>query len=236
MQSLPDTITEHALLIATQHGDRLALGALYTRYFSILHHDISTMLNDEDAEDVVHDVFTALCTTARRIRLRGTVRQYLFAAVRNRARDIMAHYRVRARLETKDGSDLGGIIADQPKSTDHEILIRELEDIAEHSLLRLAPRCREAIRHAESTPTYHALALILGVKTSTARTLLWRARRELRFYFIAAGWTELPRPQRYHGQSLHKTIATPNAPSPAPPNEQPTCGTCILRARCEAHD
>lgn len=232
MQSPPDALAERALLAAMQHGDGDALAMLYARYFRMLHHDISTMLSADDAEDVIQDVFLALCTNAKRIRVRGTVRQYLFAAVRNRARDLIARHRVRAHSETHDLADLTTSLTQEPRQADEDVLLHELTMVITRGLARLAPRCREAITHAESIRTYQELANVLGVKVSTARTLLWRARRELRIYFTLAGWTELPRPQSYHGHTPQPRQSPVSDVQHAPDATSPACVACRLRALC----
>lgn len=193
MQSRQDIHAELALVQAARDGDDRAMAMIYQRYHDILCIDIRKYVSDDDAEDIVHDVFAALCVNRHRFHIRNTLRQYLFAAVRNRARDAMARKRTEEQFQLHANVTAYTIGARSATPADHAILLAELETLIECGLARLTPRCREALRSIAEAGSYGVLSQQLGVGIPTVHTFLWRGRREMRAYLSAHGWTELVR-------------------------------------------
>lgn len=78
---------EMSLWLAVQKGDRKAFAVLFDLHAGALYRFASRLLNDaRDAEDVVQEVLLSMLQGSGFNPSRGTLRAYLFGAVRNQAR------------------------------------------------------------------------------------------------------------------------------------------------------
>jgi RNA polymerase sigma-70 factor (ECF subfamily) len=93
--ALPD-LSDEELLKEFQAGNTQAFELIYNRYKGILYIHAYKMLRDEDeAKDVVQELFTKLYTKAGILLLKTTFSAYLYTAVRNRILDIIAHKKIK---------------------------------------------------------------------------------------------------------------------------------------------
>jgi len=152
------------LLEQLRNGDAQALRHLYDRY----KHDLLTvaafLLADQSAaEDVLHDVFVAFATSARRLNLRASLRSYLIACVANRARD---QHRRRARQTVPLGD------RDLPSAEMEPIHAAINGEDAQHlreALLRLPYDQRAVITlHLHGDMTFREIARQQGISVNTA--------------------------------------------------------------------
>lgn len=120
-QNLPD-LSDEALLQEFQAGNIQAFEVLYNRYNGLLYIHAYKMLRDEDeAKDVVQELFAKLYTISNTICLKTTFSAYLYTSVRNRILDIIAH----KRIKTAYLASLGEFLDQGIPTTDH--LMREKE-------------------------------------------------------------------------------------------------------------
>ncbi len=78
------THTDHQLLELLGRQDRAAFTELYTRYWAVLASFAKKLLGDEEeALDVVQDVFAKIWTSSQTLEIAGNIRSYLYASVRN---------------------------------------------------------------------------------------------------------------------------------------------------------
>jgi RNA polymerase sigma-70 factor (ECF subfamily) len=82
---MPD---DERLIAQLKRGDKEALRQIYIEYKDNLMTVATSLLHDTGAaEDVLHDVFVSFAGSVGRLRLRGSLRNYLIASVVNRIRD-----------------------------------------------------------------------------------------------------------------------------------------------------
>ena len=81
-------LEDRLLVWKFKHGSRDAFCRLYEKYRDDLLKLAISLLNEADqAEDIVHDVFTVFIRDAGRFRLTGSLKGYLATCVANRARN-----------------------------------------------------------------------------------------------------------------------------------------------------
>ena len=81
-------LEDRLLVWKFKHGSKDAFCRLYEKYRDDLLKLAISLLNERDqAEDVVHDVFTSFIRNARQFRLTGSLKSYLATCVANRARN-----------------------------------------------------------------------------------------------------------------------------------------------------
>jgi RNA polymerase sigma-70 factor, ECF subfamily len=99
---LPD---DDCLISGLRKGDPSALRAIYLSYKDDLFTAARIVLGDPSgAEDCLHDVFVNLASSASRLRIRSSLKGYLFTCVANRAKD-MIRMRSRTVADLGDGRD-----------------------------------------------------------------------------------------------------------------------------------
>ncbi|TFF37773.1 RNA polymerase sigma factor [Mucilaginibacter psychrotolerans] len=79
------TLTDTELVELLRHQDRLAFSEIFNRHWGHLYVHALKMLKDEDeAKDIVQDVFTSLWTKSGSYQILSSLQAYLFGCVRHR--------------------------------------------------------------------------------------------------------------------------------------------------------
>lgn len=77
-------LTDHELLEMSKAGDSLAFGAIYHRYAGVLVlHALDILDDEDDARDVIQEVFGHLWARRESMHVIGNLKAYLYSAVRN---------------------------------------------------------------------------------------------------------------------------------------------------------
>jgi RNA polymerase sigma-70 factor (ECF subfamily) len=175
-----DTHNEDAELVARmQRGDDQAIEMLYLRYYPALLRFAGSLVRSYDlAEEIVQETFLTLWARRQDIGIRGHVRAYLYAAVRNRALQLLQHQQVVQRTEAEILREDSVIaVARGPTGADtiveaNELAARVMRVIAampERRRVALILRWRHQLSHAE-------IAEIMGTTVGAVTTQISRAR------------------------------------------------------------
>jgi len=132
-------LSDEALLQEFQAGNIQAFELLYNRYKGLLYIHAYKMLRDEDeAKDVVQELFAKLYTRADTICLKTTFSAYLYTSIRNRILDIIAHTRIKTRYLASLGEFLDRGVA----TTDQLMREKELAFQIEKEVAMLPEKMR----------------------------------------------------------------------------------------------
>ena len=137
----------------------------------------------DEAEEVVHVVFCWLWEHRVTLPRPRSVRSYLFAAVRNRALNVVRDRRTEAAFRERaaisgDARHLPSIAHSSP---DSELATRDIEHALAEALRRMPPRCREVYTLARDHGfTYAEIAESLGIAPKTVEIHMSRALAILR--------------------------------------------------------
>ena len=84
--------TDHELFALLQNDDSAAYQAIYDRHWQPLYRHARKMLqNDEEARDVVQDIFVALWDKRYNLELTTSLSAYLYASTRNKILSLFKH-------------------------------------------------------------------------------------------------------------------------------------------------
>jgi RNA polymerase sigma-70 factor (family 1) len=101
MSSKWSQVDDEDLLCLFQSGDKTVYRVIYERYWAILYRHARKMLqNDEDAKDVVQEVFAMLWLKVESTTIHGPLAAFLYTATRNRILDQVKHAKVKAKYTT----------------------------------------------------------------------------------------------------------------------------------------
>lgn len=171
---------ERMLLRRLTSGDRATFDQLAQRYVGeLLRYAYRFVHSRESAEDIVQDVFCRLWDTHDTLSIRGTIRDYLFGAVRLRALEVLRSSRTSA---SRDARYAGG---DAELARADEVFGKEIEDRERAAAIRTAihalpERRREIVLLRLRQLTTPEIAHVLGISSKTVEAQITSAYAALR--------------------------------------------------------
>jgi len=168
---------ETSLVDAIKHGDKDAFARLYRRHFSELC-DISFYLtrDKEVAKEMVQDTFLVIWEKREDWQPKGSIRSYLFRAVKNRSLDHLKHVKVERGWQKMQQVETNG-----SHSGEESISQKELAAAIDKSVDELPEKCRIIfIMNRNQGFTYGEIAEIQGISQKTVETQIGRALKKLR--------------------------------------------------------
>lgn len=180
---IPLAASDAALVERLKAGDEAAFRDCYdTNYIPLWRYAFRLLGSREAANDVVQEVFFSVFTKRDTLVVRGSVRTYLFGAVRHAALNLLRHDTVAHRLvvTAPASGDTPAMGAPSPRPDDdaeqHDIEARVIRALA-----LLPERQRSAmILRWEHGLTTAQIARTLGVADTVAGRLLTKAALHLR--------------------------------------------------------
>lgn len=174
-----DTLSDVELIDLLQESDHAAYTEIYHRYFYLLYlHAYKKIVDEEQAKDIVQDVFAALWFK-REFNLPDTnLAGYLYTAVRNKVFDLFAHQQVAARyLQSLDDY----LASKQSISTDHRIRENELKSYIEKEIQALPPKMKRIFELSrKENLTHKEIAKRLDTNTNNVSKQLNTALKVLK--------------------------------------------------------
>jgi RNA polymerase sigma-70 factor, ECF subfamily len=146
-------------------GDVRALEELFRQQYEPLCRFAERYLHDRAAtEDLVQDLFAALWARRTRLDLRGSLRAYLFASVRNRALNVRKHQLVEHAWERDEAAPEVRALHRAPRRPDELLDERERDARVRAAIAQLPERCRLVMQlRWEEQLGYSEIASILGI-------------------------------------------------------------------------
>ena len=175
---LPETATDEQLLERLSKGDRNAFTQLYNRYWDKLFAVAMHRLNDqEEAEEVVQEVFLSLWQRRLTLKLTHTLRTYLSVAVKYRViNHLDRHYR---KKHCMDQLAIGAVTSEE--STSCWLTEKELRQQLEKGIRQLPEKCRIVfLMSREENKTYSQIASELDISEKTVEAHMTKALSTLR--------------------------------------------------------
>ena len=177
-------LRDAALLDRLRRDDEEALAALIRLYDEPLRQfAYLTVREPETAADVVQDVFVSLWRRRTVLAVPGTVADYLYRAVRNRALDALKHEAAEARARTVVGRQFEIDPTHLTDTADAALVTEEFASALAKALESLTPRVRETfLMHRVQEMSYTEIASVLGVAVGTVQSQISRAARQILEY------------------------------------------------------
>jgi len=174
-----------ALMLAVKEGSEKAFEALVERHQTRVIGTITKMLGGEsDAEDIAQHVFVRVWQSAPRYNPSAKFTTWLLTITRNLVFNEMRR-RQRARLVPLDPGDADrapvGHADASARSAPEEIAAAEMQEAVSNAIAQLPETQRMAVilRRFEDMP-YEEIARVLGTTVPAVKSLLFRARTDLK--------------------------------------------------------
>ncbi|RZL34833.1 MAG: RNA polymerase sigma-70 factor [Pedobacter sp.] len=168
--------------------DEQAFTEIYHRFYGLLFIHASKRLKDEEeAKDVVQQLFESLWLKRAQVRSDGNLSAYLYTAIRHRILDIFSHQEV----ENKYVDSLQSFIDQDQELTDYRVREKQMKALIESEIDSLPLKMREIFLLSRMENKSHKeIAEKLGISELTVKTQVKKALRILRsklglFVYIA---------------------------------------------------
>lgn len=158
--------------------DHLAFSEIYHRFKAVLfRHSFRILGDEEEAKDVVHELFTQLWSRRKETIITTSLSSYLYTSARNRILDIIAH----KKIKEKYIRSLDDFIGKGEYITDLYIREKELRELIEKEVALLPPRMREIFELSRrDNHTYKEIADKLNISDKTVKKQINSALSMLR--------------------------------------------------------
>lgn len=172
------SLSDLELTALLKQGNAEAYTVIYNRYFDELYlHAYQRLKDNDEAQDVIHELFAALWNKKEELVVRSSLSAYLYTSVRNRIMDVIAHKQV----ETKYVSSLQNFLETGYCVTDHQIRERQLAALIEKGISELPPKMREVFELSRKQVMSHKeIAVQLNLSEQTVRKQVNNALKILR--------------------------------------------------------
>lgn len=171
-------LTDEQLLILLKKGDELAFAAIYERYWPLLLNHARRMLQDDDeAYDVLQDIFLKLWEQSPSLEFTSSFSGYLYTLVRNRILNRFIRDKVKARYL----ASLSEFIEKGEATTDFRIRERELARRIEEEVEHLPEKMKAVFKLSRKQHlSYNQIADTLRISQNTVKKQISNAIRELK--------------------------------------------------------
>jgi RNA polymerase sigma-70 factor (ECF subfamily) len=170
--------TDEELFAFLKDGNHDAYAEIFERFYGILFvHALKMLRNQEEAKDMVQELFEMLWTKRENIFLTGSLSSYLYATLRNKILNLLAHEKVRRKYV----NSLGQFMELEKYETDFYIRERELKRKIEHEIAALPSKMAEIfILSRKEFLSHKEIASKLKLSELTVKTQVKRAIKILR--------------------------------------------------------
>jgi RNA polymerase sigma-70 factor (family 1) len=171
-------MSDEELLQLFLNGNDFAYKAIYDRYWLLLYKHARHMLkNDEDAKDVIQEVFTDLWERRNEQLTNYTLPAFLYTATRNKILNIIKHLKVEAKYAHE--LQYKSLLATE--SADDLAITNELTAIIEAGIQSLPPKMREVfLLSRNANKSYKEISAELSISDKTVKKQVNNALHVLR--------------------------------------------------------
>jgi len=166
------------LVALLRQGNESAFTEIYNRFQGLLYvHAYKKLKDNEEAKDVIHELFATLWSKKANLSYQGGLTNYLYAAVRNRIINVT----VKRTIESKYLATLKNFSDEDKIQSDDKIREEQLAEIIEKEINNLPDKMREIFLLSRKQGWSHKeIAVELGISTHTVRTQIKNSLRIIR--------------------------------------------------------
>jgi len=181
MMTAHSNLSDQELVSLLKGGDRLAFTQIYARYKYLLYaHAFKRLRNEEEAEDLIHDLFTTLWNRRETFELKSHLQGYLYTAVRNRIFKLLAH----KDIESEYISSFQQVSEQVSNITDYLVRENQMTAMIEKEIAALPSKMREIFELSRKQNLSHKeIAEQLGISEQTVSKQVTNALKILKNKF-----------------------------------------------------
>ncbi len=172
------SISDTELISLLELGDHSAFTEVFNRYWDQLYLHALKMLGDEDeAKDVVQELFTSLFEKSGEIDFRSSLSGYLYVSLRNKVLNYIRKKKTRSTFE----EDLSIYIDTNQHNVIEKITEKELTEALALEIKNLPPKMREVFLLSRNEQlSYKEISEELKISTHTVKRQISNALKIIR--------------------------------------------------------
>ena len=173
-----DVLSDYELLALFKEGQKSAYEEIYRRYWGLLFNHARKMVqSDEDAKDLVQDVFSVFWLDGPTLELQTTLSAYLYSLVRYKVFNLIDRKKVRSNYL----SSLEDYIKKNEYSAEYRVREKQMEELIEKEIATLPPKMREVFELSrKANLNYRQIAEKLNISDNTVKKQMSNALKILR--------------------------------------------------------
>lgn len=173
-----DVLSDYELLALFKEGQKSAYEEIYRRYWGLLFNHARKMVqSDEDAKDLVQDVFSVFWLDGPTLELQTTLSAYLYSLVRYKVFNLIDRKKVRSNYL----SSLEDYIKKNEYSAEYRVREKQMEELIEKEIATLPPKMREVFELSrKANLNYREIAEKLNISDNTVKKQMSNALKILR--------------------------------------------------------
>jgi RNA polymerase sigma-70 factor (family 1) len=173
-----EVLSDYELLGLFKEGQKSAYEEIYHRYWAVLFSHARRMLqSEEDAKDLVQDVFSVFWLDGPTLELRTTLSAYLYTIMRYKVFNLIDRKKVRSNYL----SSLEDFIRRNEYSSEYRIREKQMEELIEKEIAALPPKMREVFELSrKANLSYQEIAEKLNISDNTVKKQMSNALKILR--------------------------------------------------------
>lgn len=170
--------SDQELTALLRQRDHEAFTEIYNRYKGVLYiHALRLLKNEDQAQDVIHELYTALWDKAGNFNMDIPLTAYLYRGVKNRIFDIFSHQKISSGYLLK----FAETIEKGDWTTDEKIMEKELTAAIKEGLALLPAKMRKVFEMSRFENLSHKeIAEELKISDKTVKTQVHNALKILR--------------------------------------------------------
>jgi RNA polymerase sigma-70 factor (family 1) len=174
----PNILSDYELLAMFKEGQRSAYEEIYHRYWGVLFSHARRMVqSDEDAKDLVQEVFSVFWVDGPTLELQTTLSAYLYSLVRYKVFNLIDRQKVRSDYL----SSLETFIKKNEYSSEYRVREKQMEALIEKEIAALPPKMREVFELSrKANLNYREIAEKLNISDNTVKKQMSNALKILR--------------------------------------------------------
>jgi RNA polymerase sigma-70 factor (ECF subfamily) len=172
------SLNDYELLTLFQQGNRNAYEEIYHRYWSVIFRHARKMLRgDEEAKDLVQEVFSTFWTDGPRLEIRNSLSAYLYTVMRFKVFNLIDKQKVRQDYL----SSLETFIEKNEYTSDYKVRESQMEALIEKEIAALPEKMRVVFKLSrKSNLSYKEIAEKLTISENTVKKQIHNALKILR--------------------------------------------------------
>lgn len=169
-------LTDVQLMNKIRVGDFYAFRLLFERYYSPLCNFANSRLQDDFiAEDVVQELFTKIWEERARIRFTGSIKSYLYTAVKNRSLNRLNSEMIRRKHTDDFRHNQNELISDV------DLELEEFRNYLFECIEKLPPRCKTVFEKSRFEDLKQdEIASVMKISVKTVKAQIGKALRLVR--------------------------------------------------------
>lgn len=173
-------LTGKELLVDVSNGNRTAFEIFYIHWESLIYHNISIFIQDEDDRlDILQDIFLAIWQKREQLQYVENLSSFMYILCRNKVFNFLRNSKKKSDLYKEYG-----LYKSEHHDAIHDIHIKDVERVLEQQLDRLPPKMRQIFELSRFEDLSHQeISDKLGISKLTVKKQVQNALKVIKSGF-----------------------------------------------------